>query len=151
NCPFCRAALKSKSALVSPRRKLPPLIESSREENWMFAASESQWTGFSGVREVAGTVNSKSSATKLPESVGEEKVPPAAALNVALPSIRNGKFVGPPKASTSGRHSSRFDVEIVNRNFDVEASNPSPATLDDGVVRLNCASSSESLMPRYFP
>src|SRR5215467_223139 len=117
----------------------------------MLAARESQCTAFSGVRDVAGTVNSKSSATSVPASVGEEKVPAAVPLKAASPSTRNGKSVGPPRAFTSGRHSSKSEVETEKCKRDVAASKPSAAILDDGVVRLNCVSSRESFAPRYLP
>src|SRR5579872_5469293 len=117
----------------------------------MLAARESQCTGFSCVREVAGTVNSKSSATKFPAKVGEEKDPAAVPLKLAFPSTRKGRFAGPPRARTSGRHSSRFDVEIEKRKREDSASIPSAATLDDGVVTLNCVSSRESFAGRYLP
>src|SRR5580765_2388255 len=117
----------------------------------MLAASESQCTAFTGVREVAGTVNSKSSATNVPDKLGDERVPNSAPLSVAFPSTRNGMSVGPPNAFTNGRHSSRLDVEIENLNLEDAARVPSPVTFDEGVVKLNCASSSESLLPRYFP
>src|SRR5215467_14531874 len=104
----------------------------------MLAAKESQWTGFAGVREVAGTVNSKSSATNVPATVGEENDPPADPLNVALPSIRNGRLLGPRNACTSGRHSSRFEVETDSRSLEDAASVPAPTIFDSGVDKLNC-------------
>src|SRR5947208_12566506 len=96
-------------------------------------------------------VNSKSCATSVPASVGDEKVPLATPLKVALPSTRNGTLVGPPRACTSGRHSSRLEVETVKRIVEDDASVPAACTFDAGVDRLNCASSSSSEAPRYFP
>src|SRR5215467_5238547 len=149
--PFCRVALASKSALVSPRLRLPPRSASSRMENCTVAPSESQCTGFSGVRDVAGTVNSKSSATRVPARVGEEKLPPAAPLKVALPSTRKGRSVGPPSALTRGLHSSRFEVETERCSLEDAASVPVPAIFESGVDSENCPSSRESLLPRYLP
>src|SRR6478672_6039422 len=117
----------------------------------MLAARESQCTVFSAKCDVAGTVNSKSSATNVPASVGEENVPAAVPLKLALPSTRNGRFVGPPRAFTKGRHSSRSEVEMEKRSRDVAANVPWATTFDSGVVRLNCASSNESLAPEYLP
>src|ERR1700758_1979331 len=108
----------------------------------MLAAKESQCTGFSGVREVAGTVNSKSSATRVPFKVGDENAPAAVPLNVALPSTRKGRSVGPPSAATKGRHSSRLEVEIETCRVDEEARIPEACSLEAGVVKLNCDSSS---------
>src|SRR5579859_721643 len=117
----------------------------------MFAARESQWTGVSGVCEVAGTVNSKSSATSVPVRVGEENVPAATPLNAAFPFTRNGKLVGPPNAATSGRHSSRLEVESEKRNVEEAAKSPEASIFDAGVFKLNFVNSNESLAPRYFP
>src|SRR5439155_6727075 len=121
NCPFCKIALTSKSALVSPRRSVPPRNARSCEENWRLPARESQCTCCSGLREVAGKVNSKSSAASVPASVGDEKVPPATPLNVALPFTRNGRLVGPPKAVTRGRHSSKLVVDTEKCRVDEAA------------------------------
>src|SRR5579859_2559048 len=117
----------------------------------MLAARESQCTCCCGVREVAGNVNSKSCATSVPARVGDENVPLATPLNVALPSTRNGTLVGPRKAATSGRHSSRLEVEIEKWIVEDAARVPAACTFDAGVERLNCASSNSSLAPRYLP
>ena len=69
-------------------------------------------------------MNSKSSATSVPAKVGADRVPPATPLKVALPSIWNGRFAGPPRAVTSGRHSSRFEVETERRMVEEAARVP---------------------------
>ena len=95
--------------------------------------------------------NSKSCATSVPARVGDENVPLATPLNVAAPSTRNGRFVGPPSAVTSGRHSSRLEVETETCSVEFTASVPEACTRDAGVDKLNCVSSSASLAPRYLP
>ena len=112
-------------------------------------ANESQCTSFCGVREVAGTVNSKSCATTVPLRVGDEKLPPATPLNVASPSTRKGRSVGPPRAAIRGRHSSRFEVETETRTVEDDASVPDASILESGVVRLNLDNSRESFAALY--
>src|SRR6202167_345416 len=103
----------------------------------MLTARESQCTCVSGVREVAGAVNSKSVAASIPPRVGAENDPPTTPLNVALPSTWNGRLVGPPNAVTSGRHSSRLDVETAMCRVEEPASVPEARIRDAGVDRLN--------------
>ncbi len=103
----------------------------------MLASSESQCTCCSGVREVGGMVNSKSSATRVPATVGAEKVPSATPLKVALPFTWNGRLAGPPRAATSGRHSSRLEVETEKCSVEVAARIPEACTRDAGVDNLN--------------
>ena len=102
------------------------------------------------VREVAGMVNSKSSASSVPATVGSENVPSATPLNIALPSTRNGRLVGPPHAVTSGRHSSRLEVEREKCSVEVAAKIPEACTREAGVDKLNSPSSSESLSARIL-
>src|SRR5579863_627472 len=100
------------------------------------------------MRAVAGSVTSKSCATSVPATVGAETFPPAEPLNVALPYTRNGKWAGPCRASTRGRHSSRFEVETEKRRLEDDEIVPDACTRDPGVERLNCSSSNSSPDPR---
>src|SRR5580693_9139189 len=103
----------------------------------MLAARESQCTYRSGVREVAGRVNSKSCTATVPDNVCAENVPPATPLKVAVPFTRNGRLAGPPSAVTSGLHSSRLEVETERCSVEDSARVPEACTLDAGVDTWN--------------
>src|ERR1700722_4695557 len=134
----------SKSARVSPRCKLPPRNARPYQEACTLTARASQWISFAAARAVAGSKKSKSSVTKVPVNVGEEIVPPTMPLKVVLPFTLKGKSAGPCRAATSGRNSSRLEVETESRSDEEVESTPDADTRDAGVLRVNCESCSAS-------
>src|SRR4029077_15378645 len=103
----------------------------------MFEEKESQCICCSPVCAVVGNSRSKSCTSRLPASVGEDKVPPRMPLNVALPSIVRGRLAGPWRAAVRGRQSSRFEVENETRREEEEESVPDSGMRVAGVDTLN--------------
>src|ERR1700685_3898862 len=134
----------SKSARGSPRCRLPPRNATPYQDACTLTASASQWISFAAVRALAGSLKTKSSATKVPVRVGEEIVPPTMPLKVALPFKLKGRSAGPCNATTNGRNSSRLEVETESRRVEEVESAPEADTRDAGVLRVNCESCNES-------